>query len=509
MTPHGSQYFKGILYAILSSSTFGFAPLFTLLLIGRGLSSFEVLAYRWGVAALALGLAALLSGRQLRIGRRDGGIICLLGIFRALTSLCLVIAYQYIATGVASSIHFLYPLATAIGMALFFHERLSWKTLVAILASLAGAVLLSANDFSSGGSDAMTGIVTACLSVLFYSSYMIGVRKTRAAQLDSTVLTFYVTLFGAVLFVCCGACTTGIRWGTDGPTSIPVPRRHRVGRFANLRPQGLLAVTDRNEQRNPFATRHAKQPAHPFLVEPSHHAGSQPQVSGLQAELIGRHADIQQAVLLVLQDAADRREQIGAFKHHDHEDRRFGGPTVHAAQHGATGHLRPQLRPVNHHEPPRLGIVGRRRQPRRLEALFQFLPFDGTVRIAADTLPATCQLRKIFHTTRFFILRRGENNRRTTTRPAPCVATPRVTRAAQKGRGGCFRTASAPISIPSMHFLTPDGQNPGSRAAWQLRSGPPPHRSAPPSSMPCAPAAGVRRAAYHWPRATAWPGWRH
>ena len=50
------------------------------------------------------------------------------------------------------------------------------------------------------------------------------------------------------------------------------------------------------------------------------------------------------------------------------------------------GHLRPQLRPVNHHEPPRLGIVGRRRQPRRLEALFQFLPFDGTVRIAADTL---------------------------------------------------------------------------------------------------------------------------
>ena len=218
MTPHGSQYFKGILYAILSSSTFGFAPLFTLLLIGRGLSSFEVLAYRWGVAALALGLAALLSGRQLRIGRRDGGIICLLGIFRALTSLCLVIAYQYIATGVASSIHFLYPLATAIGMALFFFFFFSWKTLVDIMASLAAAVLLLANDSSAGRTEGRTGIVTACLSVLFYSSYMIGVRKTRAAQLDSTVLTFYVTLFGAVLFVCCGACTTGIRWVTDGPT---------------------------------------------------------------------------------------------------------------------------------------------------------------------------------------------------------------------------------------------------------------------------------------------------
>ena len=163
MTRHGSRQIKGIAYAILSSSTFGFAPFFTLLLIGYGLSTFEVLTYRWGVAALALGIMGILAGHNFRIGWRDFGAIALLGIFRALTSLCLVIAYQNIATGVASAIHFLYPLATAAGMALFFHEKLSWKTTLAILASLAGAALLSANDFSSGSSDAMTGIVTACL----------------------------------------------------------------------------------------------------------------------------------------------------------------------------------------------------------------------------------------------------------------------------------------------------------------------------------------------------------
>ena len=43
---------KGILWAALSSSTFGLAPLFTLLLLGVGYSSFEVLTYRWGVASL-------------------------------------------------------------------------------------------------------------------------------------------------------------------------------------------------------------------------------------------------------------------------------------------------------------------------------------------------------------------------------------------------------------------------------------------------------------------------
>lgn len=37
---------QGTAWAIVSSATFGLAPLFTLLLIGMGYSSFEVLSYR-------------------------------------------------------------------------------------------------------------------------------------------------------------------------------------------------------------------------------------------------------------------------------------------------------------------------------------------------------------------------------------------------------------------------------------------------------------------------------
>lgn len=48
--------FKGIVYAALSSSTFGLAPLFSILLLSDGFSSFEVLSYRWGVASLTLGI---------------------------------------------------------------------------------------------------------------------------------------------------------------------------------------------------------------------------------------------------------------------------------------------------------------------------------------------------------------------------------------------------------------------------------------------------------------------
>jgi len=130
--------FKGIIYAALSSSTFGLAPLFSILLLSDGFSSFEVLSYRWGVASLTLGIIGLAGGCRFRISRQELCTVFFLSLFRAATSLSLVIAYQNISSGVASIIHFMYPLAVALAMALFFRERISWRTAAAIGVSLAG-----------------------------------------------------------------------------------------------------------------------------------------------------------------------------------------------------------------------------------------------------------------------------------------------------------------------------------------------------------------------------------
>lgn len=139
---------KGILYAALSSSTFGLAPLFTLLLLAGGYSPFEALSYRWGVAALFLGVLAVFSGRSFRLGRRELVTVFLLSLFRAATSLSLIIAYQHIASGVASTIHFMYPLAVALAMMCFFREKGSAWVFAAIGMSVVGAVLLSLGRMS-------------------------------------------------------------------------------------------------------------------------------------------------------------------------------------------------------------------------------------------------------------------------------------------------------------------------------------------------------------------------
>lgn len=53
---------KGILYAAVSSSTFGLAPFFSVTLLMIGFSAFEVLSYRWGVASIVLTVLGLFSG---------------------------------------------------------------------------------------------------------------------------------------------------------------------------------------------------------------------------------------------------------------------------------------------------------------------------------------------------------------------------------------------------------------------------------------------------------------
>jgi len=205
---------KGILYAALSSSTFGLAPLFTLLLLGLGYSSFEVLSYRWGVASLFLGALALLAGRSFRLSWPELRTVFFLSLFRAATSLSLVIAYQHIASGVASTIHFMYPLAVALAMMCFFREKGSVWVFAAIGMSIVGAVLLSLGnvDFTRG----TLGMVSAAVSVVSYGGYIVGVRKSRAVGIDSTVLTCYVMGLGALYFIAGGLVTGGIRIETDG-----------------------------------------------------------------------------------------------------------------------------------------------------------------------------------------------------------------------------------------------------------------------------------------------------
>jgi EamA domain-containing membrane protein RarD len=62
---------NGIFYACVSSMSFGFSPLFSLGLIAAGLSNFDVLSYRWGIAAIVLIIYSCFKKKTLRFNSFD------------------------------------------------------------------------------------------------------------------------------------------------------------------------------------------------------------------------------------------------------------------------------------------------------------------------------------------------------------------------------------------------------------------------------------------------------
>jgi len=209
---------KGILYAAVSSSTFGLAPFFSLTLLLAGFSAFEVLSYRWGVATIALTLFGWCSGCSFRLEKKDFLVVLLLSLLRAVTSFSLLIAYQNIATGVASTIHFMYPLVVSLVMMYFFQEKKSLWVMFAVFMSLLGAALLSSGELEAKNGDTIVGLVAACVSVFSYAGYIVGVRMTRAVRINSTVLTCYVMGLGTVLYFIGALTTSGLQLVADGYT---------------------------------------------------------------------------------------------------------------------------------------------------------------------------------------------------------------------------------------------------------------------------------------------------
>lgn len=194
--------FKGIICAIISSGTFGLIPLFSIPLLLSGLSSQTILFWRFVLAALMMGIVALVTKRSFRISLHEVWTLLLLAVMYSATALGLLQSYNYIPSGVATTISFLYPLAVAIVMTLFFREKSSVWLFVAILISLAGVALLSWNgEGIAGNRETLVGMGYAGLTVMTYMVYIVGVMKSSVSRLDPMILAFYVLLFSSLFFL--------------------------------------------------------------------------------------------------------------------------------------------------------------------------------------------------------------------------------------------------------------------------------------------------------------------
>lgn len=210
---------KGLFYASLSSASFGFSPLFSLALIAAGLTNFDVLSYRWLVAAIVLVVYAICKKKTLRLSSFDETWkVLLLSFLRALTSITLLIGYANIASGIASTINFMYPVIVALCMMIFYGEDRSWVNVVAIFLSIFGVYMMASGDgLVVEGGNTVLGLTCSLVSAFSFAAYYIIMKKTKADKIESVKFTTWIMMLSALYFIVGGLCVDGkITIVTDG-----------------------------------------------------------------------------------------------------------------------------------------------------------------------------------------------------------------------------------------------------------------------------------------------------
>ena len=196
---------NGVFYASISSASFGFSPLFSLGLLSAGLSSFDVLSYRWFIAGLVLMIYAACKKKSLRLNSfEEAWKIILISALRSITAITLLIGFANISSGIASTINFMYPVIVSVCMMVFFGEKRSIMDIIAILVSIFGVYLLASGDsIIVEGGNTRLGLICSLISAFSFAAYYIVMKRVKADKIEVVKFTTWVMMLSAVYFIAC------------------------------------------------------------------------------------------------------------------------------------------------------------------------------------------------------------------------------------------------------------------------------------------------------------------
>lgn len=202
---------NGIFYAAISSISFGFSPLFSLCLIAGGLSDFDILSYRWAIAAAVLVVYSFCKRKSLRIQSFDEAWkIVVLSILRAITSITLLIGYANIASGISATINFMYPIVVAFCMMIFFDEQKSFGNIATICIAILGVYLLASGEgVETEGGNTSLGLACSLISAFSYAAYFIVMNRVKADKIEVVKFNTWIMILCAVYFIAGGLIFNG------------------------------------------------------------------------------------------------------------------------------------------------------------------------------------------------------------------------------------------------------------------------------------------------------------
>lgn len=197
---------------------FGFIPLFVKTICAGGGNSVSAAFYRFFLSVPVLYIYLKAEGISMRVTRTEFAKIALITIFGyGGTAVLLFSSYNFIPSGMSTTIHFMYPVFTILGCMIFFKEKVSPLKLLCV-ALCFGGILLFYNG-ESGGS--VLGMALSFLSGVTYAFYTIYLEKSGLQKMENLKLIFYMNTVAAAMILVMALLTaqftlrlTPLAWGT-------------------------------------------------------------------------------------------------------------------------------------------------------------------------------------------------------------------------------------------------------------------------------------------------------
>ncbi|PIF02627.1 MAG: EamA family transporter [Paludibacter sp.] len=201
---NNTNFAKGVAYTIISAIVFGFTPILAKITYNGGSNEVTLTFLRSLFSIPFLYIGIIKCKESLRITKMELlhlAVLSILGI--SLTTTMLYASYNYISVGMATTIHFIYPMMVYSICVIFYKEKIILKKVLAIIFSMVGIIMLIDNLMAGS----IIGVVLAAFSGVTYGLFMIYLDKSGLKNMNPFKSTIYINLFNVLWLFLWGTFT--------------------------------------------------------------------------------------------------------------------------------------------------------------------------------------------------------------------------------------------------------------------------------------------------------------
>ena len=192
---------KGYIFVALSAVIFGLMPLMAKFIYNDGLNPVSLVFFRNCLSLPVLAILSLATGGSLKIKPSAIPQISLIAIVGCcITPLLLFTSYNYIPSGTATVLHFIYPAVVVIAEFFISKGKMPKGHIISVVICIIGiSMFYNPNDGIN-----LTGALIALASGVTYALYIIFLSGFKNKKMSMFTFSFFVALICALvmLIVC-------------------------------------------------------------------------------------------------------------------------------------------------------------------------------------------------------------------------------------------------------------------------------------------------------------------